>query len=204
LIGEVFGAHERPSTGGRPSGARGRAFESRRAHSIEVPRHRFRCARPFFFVSDAPEPRLRSIGGGGILNSRMSSPVRWQRGVRRFIAFSWIVALATVRAPELAARGSHTPSVDPPDSAAVHSHHDHTPAQSDRPAWIASPDPCEHCARGNGCHESPGCTSGCSALRSQAPAIAFEAVERLRDGWHPDRPLAENPTPPTPPPPTIL
>jgi hypothetical protein len=152
----------------------------------------------------APEPLLRNIGGGGIVDSRMPSLVRWKCGLSRFIAFSWIVALATVGAPELAARGSHTPSVDSDHSAAVHSHHDHTPVTSDHRAWISGSDPCDHCTRGNGCDENPGCTSGCSALRSVAPAIAFVTVERLRDTWRPDRPLAENPTPPTPPPPSIL
>jgi hypothetical protein len=138
----------------------------------------------------------------------MPNPARCRSGPRRFLAFLWILALANSRAPELAARGSHAPAVASPVAAAAdphHHHHDTPDRNSDHPAWVAaSPDHCGHCADGNACHESPGSAPGCSALLSGSPTIGVVAVERLREGWVPDRPLAENPTPPTPPPPSVL
>ncbi len=135
----------------------------------------------------------------------MPSPVRCRSGFRRFTAISWIVALAHAWAPALAADDGHAHLRGAAASAAAQPHHHHAPASSsDGPAWIADPDRCDHCARGDRCHDKAGCTSGGSALLSRAPSIAVVAVERLHDGWRPDRPLAENPTPPTPPPPSIL
>lgn len=142
--------------------------------------------------------------GRGYIVPRMPSPVRCRSGFRRFTAFSWIVALANIWAPELVADRSHAPLVTSVSSAAPSHHHEARSSSPTGPAWIANPDPCDHCASGTRCHERAGCTPGGSALLSAAPSIAFVAEERLRDGWQPDRPLAENPTPPTPPPPSIL
>jgi hypothetical protein len=84
LIGEVFGAHERPSTGGGPSGARGRAFESRRAHSIEVPRHRFRCARLFHAWSPrAPLAQYRGRGYSGFTYAEPCALEMWPQPIHR-------------------------------------------------------------------------------------------------------------------------
>jgi hypothetical protein len=135
----------------------------------------------------------------------MSKLPNFRSGVRRLLAaLLGVVAVANAKAPELAARDSHRLTLDSPPSAAAEAHH-HAPASdSDTPAWIASPFPCDHCANGAGCDERPGCTPGSAALLSALPTIGFVGIERVRAGRRPDRPLAENPTPPTPPPPSIL
>lgn len=70
--------------------------------------------------------------------------------------------------------------------------------------WQAVPLPCDHCGAGTACDWGRDCTPGGLPLLARIPTIEFAIADRVPAGWTPDHPLAENPTPPIPPPLQIL
>jgi hypothetical protein len=85
-------------------------------------------------------------------------------------------------------------------------HHGHSsPGHGARMAqWQVAPGSCHHCDAGRGCEWRDCTTGGVPLLASAPPAITFAGTDRSPGSWRPDRPLAENPTPPIPPPLPIL
>jgi hypothetical protein len=147
---------------------------------------------------------LRRIGGGGILTSRMSTRARRGAGLRIVLSFLWAFAVPNAWATPIGRADGHCSrhAEDPvPTPRHEHggSHHD-----SGGAAWLAVPDPCQHCTQADGCQWPSGCTIAGAMLLPAPPSLAFVPTDRLREGWVPDHPLAANPTPPTPPPPSIL
>ncbi len=85
-------------------------------------------------------------------------------------------------------------------------HHDHVSPEDGAGAaqWQAAPASCHDCDAGRGCEWRDCTTGGVPLLASPPPAITFAGTDRSPGSWLPDRPLAENPTPPIPPPLPIL
>ena len=70
--------------------------------------------------------------------------------------------------------------------------------------WEALPLHCGHCRTGASCDRGGDCTPGGLPLLATPLAVAFLTSDQAVHDWTPDRPLAENPTPPIPPPLQIL
>jgi hypothetical protein len=134
----------------------------------------------------------------------MSPRARRGAGLRIVLSLLWAFAVPNAWAtlPDAADEQCASHAVDP---VPAHEHeHGASHQSADGAAWLANAEPCEHCSHPDGCQWSLGCTVAGAMLLPAPPSLAIVASIRLREGWFADHPLASNPTPPTPPPPSIL
>ena len=136
----------------------------------------------------------------------MATRARRGAGLRIGLSLLWAFAVPNAWATPLGGAGERCEShAEQPVAAPAHEHEQGASHHgTEGAAWLGNPEPCDHCSHANGCPWSLGCTVAGAMLLPAPPSLAVVAAIRLREGWVADHPLAANPTPPTPPPPSIL